>query len=194
MRRAAIALTLALGAACGGGGGGVDSGPAQPIQVASADPAAGCGAVVRFPEGTRKHVDAGERVEYATEPPVSGDHEKIWAATGTYSKEIPNEIQVHNLEHGHVLIQYVPGEVEPAVLDGLIALVRANPKWTILAPRSAARFVPAAALSFTAWTVLRTCETPAAGAVAAAESFVRSYGKKAPETVPGQPIAEPPPR
>lgn len=193
MRRVASILALCLTAAACGGGGDVDSGPAQPKELAPADATIGCGPIVRFPEGTRSHVEDGVKVKYATEPPVTGDHEKIWAATGTYAKEIPNEIQVHNLEHGHVLIQYVPGSVEPAIVDGLVALVRANPKWTILAPRSADRFVPAASLAFTAWTVLRTCDAPAAGVVEAAKSFVSAYGKKAPETIAGQPVSETPP-
>lgn len=186
-----VALSLALGAC---GGGDVESGPARPTEVEAADVAAGCGPVVRFPEGSRAHVPEGTRVNYTTQPPVTGDHESIWGATGTYAKEIPDEIQVHNLEHGHVLIQYVPGQIESAVLDGLIELAESNPEWVLLAPRSADRFVPAAPLALTAWTTLRRCETPASGAVALAKKFVAAYGKKAPERIPGDPIRETPPR
>ena len=185
-------MSLAL-SACGGGGD-VESGPAQPREIEAADAAAGCGPVVKFPEGSRQHVPQGTTVSYSTQPPVTGDHEGIWGATGTYAKEIPDEVQVHNLEHGHVLIQYVPGEIDGPVLDGLVALARSNSEWILLAPRSADRFVPKASLAFTAWQVLRGCETPSEKAVDAAKAFVAKYGKKAPERIPGDPIRETPPR
>ncbi|HEX9697215.1 MAG TPA: DUF3105 domain-containing protein [Actinomycetota bacterium] len=194
MRRAAIVSlvgSLVL-AACGGGD--TPSGPATPVEIQPADEAAGCDAIVRFPEGTRKHVTEGTRVQYSTLPPVSGDHEGIWGATGTYGKEIPDEIQVHNLEHGHVVIQYVPGEIDDAVLDGLVTLTKSNPEWILLAPRAANRFVPATPLAFTAWTVLRRCPAPTGKAVDAAAAFVKAYGQKAPEKIPGDPVEETPPR
>lgn len=192
MKRAAC--IAALGVALAACGGDTPSGPAQPTEIEAADAAAGCGPVVQFPEGSRKHIGEGARVQYLTQPPVTGDHESIWGATGTYAKEIPDEIQVHNLEHGHVLIQYVPGKLDAAVLDGLIALTRSSPQWILLAPRSADRFVPDAALAFSAWTVLRSCANPTIEAVDAAEAFVKRYGKKAPERIPGDPVQETPPR
>ncbi len=193
-RRFAIVVALGLTLAACGSGGEEESGPAQPVELRSANPAAGCGPVVRFPLEGRSHIQTGTVVNYRTKPPTSGDHNQIWGATGTYVKEIPDEVQVHNLEHGHVLIQYVPGKIDAALLDGLVKLTRANERFVLLAPRSAGRFVPEAALAFTTWLTAQTCATPASSAIGEATSFVKRYQKKAPEEVPGDPKRETPPR
>ncbi|HKE98572.1 MAG TPA: DUF3105 domain-containing protein [Actinomycetes bacterium] len=46
---------------------------------------------------------------YNSLPPTSGPHVPQTIAPGVYRQQVPDEIQVHALEHGHVLIQYGPG-------------------------------------------------------------------------------------
>ena len=46
---------------------------------------------------------------YNSVPPTSGPHTPWTVAAGIYRDEIPEELQVHALEHGRVLIQYAPG-------------------------------------------------------------------------------------
>lgn len=193
MRRRRLVATATLAVALGACGSDGDSGPAQPVQLEPSNPTAGCGPVVRFPDEGARHVAQGTEVSYGTQPPTSGDHLGIVGATGTYAKEIPDEVQVHNLEHGHVLIQYVPGRLPKEVLDGLVAVARADVRWVLLAPRSAARFVPDAALAFTAWRTLQACETPGAAAVDEARAFVERYRRHGREEVPGDPVRETPP-
>lgn len=189
---AALAMIAVLAGACSSGSD-EESGPAQPVELEPANPAAGCGPVTRFGAEESKHVEEGAKVQYKTQPPTTGNHERIVGATGTIAKEIPDEVQVHNLEHGHVLIQYVPGRVPAEVLSGLVLLARANKEWVLLAPRSASRFVPEAAVAFTAWRTLQACDKPVAATVDEAKSFVKRYQGKAPEKIGGRPVSENPP-
>jgi len=45
-------------------------------------------------------------VPYNSKPPTSGPHLGNVARWGVYDQPIPNELQVHNLEDGGVMIQY----------------------------------------------------------------------------------------
>lgn len=72
----------------------------------------------------RTHVEVGTNVEdYNSTPPTSGDHYPTWADWGIYTTPIRNELQVHNLEHGGVIVQYKP-DVDEAVVDQLVDVVR----------------------------------------------------------------------
>ena len=51
------------------------------------------------------HVDP-EAVAYSTVPPTSGDHWSTTTQCGFYEGEIADEIVVHNMEHGNVIISY----------------------------------------------------------------------------------------
>jgi hypothetical protein len=54
-----------------------------------------------------QHVDPGEpHAPYATAPPTSGAHFQEWAPWGVHDDPIPDGNQIHNLEHGGVLLQY----------------------------------------------------------------------------------------
>lgn len=54
------------------------------------------------------HVAVGEQVTYETNPPNSGSHYARWAPPGFYYQAIDDEIVVHNLEHGHIVVFYKP--------------------------------------------------------------------------------------
>jgi len=45
---------------------------------------------------------------YDSSPPTSGPHVPWVVQPGVYDTSIPAEVQVHVLEHGHVLVQYAP--------------------------------------------------------------------------------------
>ena len=59
------------------------------------------------------HVDGP--VAYAVTPPVGGPHNPVWMNAGVYTKPIPSERAVHNLEHGAVWITYRPNLASSAV-------------------------------------------------------------------------------
>jgi hypothetical protein len=58
--------------------------------------------------GTLGHDHVAGPVTYAVTPPVGGPHNGIWMNAGVYTKPVPPERAVHNLEHGAVWITYDP--------------------------------------------------------------------------------------
>jgi hypothetical protein len=63
-----------------------------------------------------------DHIEYNSLPPTSGPHIGNIAPWGVHTDPIPNEVQVHNLEDGGVMIQYKPGSLS---LDEVERLTRA---------------------------------------------------------------------
>lgn len=57
----------------------------------------------------RDHLEEGETPpDYNSNPPTSGDHAPGAARCGIYAEPVDDVLQVHNLEHGAVVIQYQP--------------------------------------------------------------------------------------
>jgi hypothetical protein len=59
-------------------------------------------------KGALEHNHVTGPVKYAVLPPVGGPHNPIWMNAGVYTKPVPTERAVHNLEHGAVWITYNP--------------------------------------------------------------------------------------
>ena len=89
--------------------------------------------VMKSPE----HIPVGESADYRTIPPTSGPH---WAATaqcGVHDDPLPDELIVHNLEHGQVVISY--NLEDPAETSKLVLLVQRLidfGQWGVLRPYS----------------------------------------------------------
>jgi hypothetical protein len=99
---------------------------------------------------------------YDSNPPTSGPHVPWTVAPGIYGSSIPWELQVHALEHGHVVIQYRPGFDGVATLEGV---ARRYPADVVLAPRQE---LPAP-VALTAWGRLELLQSANRGAI---ERFV----------------------
>jgi Protein of unknown function (DUF3105) len=97
---AATALALAAWAA-----GGCAAGP-RPAPVAVAPVAAPIEVV--YPDQGHDHIPlpAFPHAPYIGYPPASGPHTPYTAPWGVHAKPIPDEILVHNLEHGGVVLGY----------------------------------------------------------------------------------------
>jgi hypothetical protein len=88
----------------------LSAGPLQaaPMGKKSAPKAMEEGPGVTVPTLGNDHIPAIESPHppYNSKPPTSGPHVPMVARWGIYRSAIPNELQVHNLEDGGVLIQY----------------------------------------------------------------------------------------
>src|SRR5438093_1009006 len=73
-----------------------------------------------------EHVSSGQRVNYPSLPPTSGQHWPSPAAPapwGIKTSTLPFEVSTHNLEHGGVVIYYA-ADTASAQVDQMRALVR----------------------------------------------------------------------
>lgn len=65
---------------------------------------------------SQDHVADGQKITYATDPPLSGSHYNAWLNPGWYEVTQPYERIVHSLEHGHVVIYYDSERLTPEQL------------------------------------------------------------------------------
>ncbi|MGH2783980.1 MAG: DUF3105 domain-containing protein [Actinomycetota bacterium] len=160
--------SLAL-AACGDSGG--DAGPAPTLPTECTP--------IRSPDVLEgSHIPDGEKATYNSTPPSSGKHYARPVQVGGYTEPIPNERQVHNLEHGHVMIQY--RGLSDAQIDRLEEVVLDDPKMVLLAPYP--DMDPAVA--FTSWGKIQTCDAWTEAMPALARYFIDRNRDNAPESVP----------
>ena len=93
-------------------------------------------AVETFPAQGRSHLAEGEAPPvYNSDPPTSGDHAASALSCGIYTQEIPDVLQVHNLEHGAVIIQYSP-ELPTEEIEALEDFARSKQSHIVVAPRA----------------------------------------------------------
>lgn len=112
----------------------------------------GLGALVEFSTGAQAHpcdripghpqpfegdrhlpYDGAPHEPYRTVPPTSGPHSARVVTPGIYRALIIEELQVHALEHGHVLLQYAP-DTPVADIVALEQIARRNPRDVLVAP------------------------------------------------------------
>ncbi len=107
---------------------------------------------------------------YNFKPPTSGPHVGK-APWGVSSKQIPDEVQVHNLEDGGVIVHYDPAKVTSSTIQELEGTVKPfflKGKNIILEPYAEME----SPITVTAWT--RMLKLPSADA-AAIEEFINAY-------------------
>jgi len=82
------------------------------------------------------HLKSAEdkHVAYNSVPPTSGPHLPVIARWGIHAEPIQNELQVHNLEEGGVLVQYNCPQECPELVAKLRAIVLRFDTQVILAP------------------------------------------------------------
>ncbi|MFA5891187.1 MAG: DUF3105 domain-containing protein [Actinomycetota bacterium] len=185
--RKVVTLVIVVGALALGGII-VQGGNGGTKKVASLDTlaaAAGCSKLQSPPNQGREHLTSATTVDYNSNPPTSGTHSQSEANTGIHATPIPSELQVHNLEHGHVGIQYTDALPE-AIRTKLEELTSKHDKYVFMAPRADMPYT----LAFTAWTKLMTCEAPTdpVAVAAVAEKFRDVHEDQGPENnLPGTP-------
>jgi len=103
---------------------------------------------------------------YNSTPPTSGPHLPYIAPWSIHTRPIPDELQVHNLEDGGVVVQY--NCACPEVVDKLTAIVRKYPTQVVLAPYPTMK----SRIALTAWTRLETLGDVDEARI---ERFIRAY-------------------
>lgn len=163
------------------GGGGANT--AELNRLATA---AGCSPIKKNSNEGSTHVNPPQSVTYRTNPPTSGNHYPTTAETGIHVSPVQNEIQVHNLEHGHILVQYQQS-LDRTILDALYAAVKTDPQWLLVAPSPS---IPAQ-LTVSAWEHSQICNAPTTpeAVVAALNGFVDAHKDNGPESLEGTPRA-----
>ena len=118
------------------------------IQTVSGAPAATINRITQFAQGNlgdrpgksieiqpAKHIQPGQsHPPHNSNPPTSGWHYPRQADWGFYSKELPDERVVHNLEHGGIWISYTG--VNDSTRSQLRQLAQEYPKSVIVTQRS----------------------------------------------------------
>lgn len=154
--------------------------------------AAQCSNLLPIADQGRSHIQSPSTFKYNTFPPTSGSHYAIAgqapAPTGVHLSPIPNEDQVHNLEHGHIGIQY--NNLPDSIISALEQFTTARDTYVFMAPYPS---MPAGIeLAFTRWDQKITCGSPtdAAAVVKLATSFYNAFHGLGPEgAIPGTPIS-----
>jgi hypothetical protein len=122
-----------------GGTGGGGAGPQVEVlhpDAPTLDGADECTVTITtgIPYTAPDHPDVCTPVEYADNPPSSGDHWKApwWAAWGVHEEVVRRELYVHNMEHGGVVLLHQCDRDDcPDVVDGLADVydqITADPK------------------------------------------------------------------
>lgn len=75
-----------------------------------------------------------QHVAYNTTPPTSGPHVGGKADWGVHTEQIQNELQIHNLEDGGVIVHYDPEQVDETTIQTLTDIVNSYRDKVILEP------------------------------------------------------------
>lgn len=113
--------------------------------------------------------------DYNTDPPTSGQHFGTTASWGISGDPIQNELQVHNLEHGGIVIQYNDSVTEEEIseLEGIASQCDVK---LILAPRSDME----QRIAVTAWTHYLNLEAVDRDAI---QDFIDAHVDEGPERI-----------
>ena len=130
--------------------------------------------VQTFPSQGQEHIAATAPIpDYNSDPPTSGPHAATPAPCGIYRRPVPDVTQIHDLEHGVVVIQYSP-DITDAERSQLEDFARDAGTHVIVAPREGL----AQRIAVTAWTKLMTMDSVD---VAAIEGFYGQFAQFGPE-------------
>lgn len=151
------------------------------VAVAPADGQDGPGR--KMPDRGQQHVPQGTAIPYEEYPPSSGPHWPVVARWGIYQEPVPEEIFVHNLEHGGIVLLYSCASPCPDVVRQLQEIFAGLPKSkhghvkVVISPnrRIKTRF------ALLAWTRLDEFDKLDRERVV---RVVRAWQDKAPEDVP----------
>lgn len=124
----ALAIVIVVGALILTRGGGA----ANTSTAKSSMLAAGC-TFNHYPAQPRNHVPLNYKFHWNSFPATSGPHYFQWVVWNDYSEPVRQIQQIHNLEHGGVVIQY-GSKVPRSDVDKINAFYRTDPNAMLVAP------------------------------------------------------------
>lgn len=131
-----------------------------------------------IPDQGREHVSPGHAHEYNSNPPTSGPHFARPEEWGAYREERPDEVLIHNLEHGGIWISYKPGIPEETIKK-LEGFYERYGRKIIVTPRAKND----ADIAIVAWTRLDTFSV-SEYSDERVNRFIEVFRNKGPEFVP----------
>ena len=131
-----------------------------------------------FEDQGREHVGTGHQHVYNSNPPVSGWHFPQPAEWGVYKEELPDEVLIHNLEHGGIWISYKP-DISEDLRAKLEKFYEIYGRKIIVTPRAKND----SDVVLAAWTRLDTFSA-AEYSDERIKRFVKAFRNKGPEFVP----------
>lgn len=132
---------------------------------------------VAYPNQGAEHITRGApHPPYNSNPPTSGWHDPSPAPWGFYPNEIPDEILVHNLEHGGIWISYREAN-DQEVADKLFELSKRFPRKVIITLRRKND----SRIAVAAWTRLLKLDRYDERAII---NFIKAHRNRGPERVP----------
>ena len=123
---------------------------------------------VRQEDQGREHIpEGGSHAPYNTFPPTSGWHYDRWASWGIKSEPLAEELFIHNMEHGGVILHYNCPDGCQNEVESMSEIVRRTDETILMPnPNMDSRF------AVTAWNWLMTMEVYDDSV---AREFVRSH-------------------
>ena len=105
-----------------------------------------------YPQQPRNHVPLNHKYHYNSFPATSGPHYYQWVIWGIYTEPIRQIQQIHNLEHGGIVIQY-GSKVPRSDVEKITAFYNSDTNAMLVAP------FPKLGnkIAVEAWTYLSTC-------------------------------------
>ncbi len=83
-----------------------------------------------------EHIESEQapHIPYNSVPPTSGPHVSGKAVSGIHDEQISDELQLHNLEDGGVIVHYDSARVPTSTVEELVSLIKGYRKDVILEP------------------------------------------------------------
>lgn len=129
---------------------------------------------VQYPDQGGEHIPRGQpHPPYNSNPPTSGWHNPETVPPGAYRDEIPDEIVVHNLEHGCIWLTY--RDARDADLQSKLEAIAARfPVTVVLSPRARND----SAIAVAAWRRLLKLDRYDEGQIV---EFIQTFRNRGPE-------------
>jgi hypothetical protein len=127
------------------------------------------------------HVD---NPDYSTQPrpPTNGWHRPVWANWGFYQQPVPYAYEVHNLEHGAVVI-HIGLRVKRKQGTQMIRMWAASPPYLLIVPGLPGD-VPTRGVTVTSWQRAMICKRWNGRTTAAIRAYRDAYRGTGPEQIP----------